>query len=159
MKTGLKNNTFLPHTSRPARPSPCGIFVFPHLLFPKFFPVIIHFGINPLGITVTGFDTRRCRVFTLCKTALLILTHCQHPTSWTGSSRAREFHPTPLLELLVTKVFSDESRAKTSHIVRHFTDSFGDSELNSYLCRRICDVNHCVMSHKVRMHYVYTRKR
>ena len=30
MKTGLKNNTFLPHTSRPARPSPCGIFVSPH---------------------------------------------------------------------------------------------------------------------------------
>ena len=56
--------------SRPARPAPCGIFVFPHLPFSKFFPVIIYFGINPLGITVTGFDPRRCRVFTLCKTAV-----------------------------------------------------------------------------------------
>ncbi|MDD6780027.1 MAG: hypothetical protein PUD94_03295, partial [Prevotellaceae bacterium] len=44
-------------------------FCFPSSPFSTFFPVIIYFGINPLGITVTGFDTHRCRVFTLCKTA------------------------------------------------------------------------------------------
>ena len=41
----------------PQAPRLCGIFVSPHLPFSKFFPVIIYFGINPLGITVTGFDT------------------------------------------------------------------------------------------------------
>jgi len=43
--------------------------------------------------------------------------------------------------------------------MRYFAFLFGGSILFRYLCRRICDVSRCVMSHKVRMRYVYTRKR
>ena len=59
--------------SRPASPTALRDFCFPSSPFFQIFPVIIYFGINPLGITVTGFDTRRCMVFTLCKTAHLII--------------------------------------------------------------------------------------
>ena len=48
----------MPLSSRKARA--LRDFCFPSSPFFQFFPVIIHFGINPLGITVTGFDTRRC---------------------------------------------------------------------------------------------------
>ena len=43
--------------------------------------------------------------------------------------------------------------------MRLFADLFGDLRLKKYLCRRICDVSHCFMLHKVRIRYVYTRKR
>ena len=43
--------------------------------------------------------------------------------------------------------------------MRYFVFLFGGSALFQYLCRRICDVNRCIMLHKVGMHYVYTRKR
>jgi len=43
--------------------------------------------------------------------------------------------------------------------MRYFEGLFGESAFYVYLCRRICDDNGCVMSHKVRKRYVYTRKR
>ena len=43
--------------------------------------------------------------------------------------------------------------------MRYFEGLFGESALYLYLCRRICDVNCCIMSRKVRIRYVYTRKR
>ena len=43
--------------------------------------------------------------------------------------------------------------------MRQFAALFVDLELHLYLCRIICDVNRCFMLHKVRMCYVYTRKR
>ena len=48
----------MPLSSRKARA--LWDFCFPSSPFFQIFPVIIYFGINPLGITVTGFDTRRC---------------------------------------------------------------------------------------------------
>ncbi len=53
----------------------------------------------------------------------------------------------------------DDLSAKTSHNVRYFAYLFGGLTLFSYFCRRICDVNCCIMSRKVRIRYVYTRKR
>ena len=43
--------------------------------------------------------------------------------------------------------------------MRYFEGLFGESTFYLYLCRRICDVKRFVSLHKVRMHYVYTRKR
>ena len=43
--------------------------------------------------------------------------------------------------------------------MRYFAFLFGDSTLFSYFCRRICDVIYEILSHKVRIRYVYTRKR
>ncbi len=43
--------------------------------------------------------------------------------------------------------------------MRYFAFLFGDSALFQYLCRRICDVNYYIMSHNVRMRYVYARKK
>ena len=43
--------------------------------------------------------------------------------------------------------------------MRYFVFLFGCSFLFLYFCRRICDDNSYVMSHKVRKRYVYTRKR
>ena len=45
----------MPLSSRKARA--LWDFCFPSSHFFQIFPVIIYFGINPLGITVTGFDT------------------------------------------------------------------------------------------------------
>ena len=61
--------------------------------------------------------------------------------------------------MLVTMVFFDESRAETSHNMRYLVNLFGYLTFISYLCRRICDVTNGVLSHKVGMRYVYTRKR
>ena len=57
------------------------------------------------------------------------------------------------------KKASDDCRAKMLQKMRYFALLFGGSTLFEYLCRRICDVNHCIMLHKVGMRYVYTRKR
>ena len=43
--------------------------------------------------------------------------------------------------------------------MRYFAFLFGDSALFQYLCRRICDVRQYISLHKVRIRYVYTRKR
>lgn len=43
--------------------------------------------------------------------------------------------------------------------MRYLVDLFGYSTLIQHLCRRICDVINVILSHKVRMYYVYTRKR
>ena len=43
--------------------------------------------------------------------------------------------------------------------MRYFEGLFGESTFYLYLCRRICDVINGILSLKVRMHYVYTRKR
>ena len=43
--------------------------------------------------------------------------------------------------------------------MRQLAVLFVHSELYLYLCRRICDVMAVVLSHKVGMRYVYTRKR
>ena len=43
--------------------------------------------------------------------------------------------------------------------MRYFASLFGYSTFYMYFCRRICDVNRCIMSRKVQIRYVYTRKR
>ena len=43
--------------------------------------------------------------------------------------------------------------------MRLFADLFGYSTIISYFCRRICGVIYNILSHKVGMRYVYTRKR
>ena len=43
--------------------------------------------------------------------------------------------------------------------MRYFEGLFGESTFYLYLCRRICDVINDILSLKVRMHYVYSRKR
>ena len=43
--------------------------------------------------------------------------------------------------------------------MRYFEGLFSESTFYLYLCRKICDVINGILSRKVRMHYVYTRKR
>ena len=43
--------------------------------------------------------------------------------------------------------------------MRYFAFLFGGSALFQYFCRIICDIRQCVLSHKVRIRYVYTRKK
>ena len=57
------------------------------------------------------------------------------------------------------KRVSDDYWLKTLHNMRQLAVLFVHSELYLYLCRRICDVMAVVLSHKVGMRYVYTRKR
>ena len=43
--------------------------------------------------------------------------------------------------------------------MRYLASLFGGSTLFQYLCRRICGVVYEIMSHKLRIRYVYTRKK
>jgi len=59
----------------------------------------------------------------------------------------------------ISKNALDVLETKTSHNVRLFADLFGYSTIISYFCRRICGVIYDILSYKVGMRYVYTRKR
>ena len=67
--------------------------------------------------------------------------------------------PFGLVLFCVSKNAFDVLETKTSHNMRLFTDLFGYSTIISYFCRRICGVIYNILSRKVRIRYVYTRKR